>query len=54
MMQALDGKLPGTPRAPVNDQQSMIASAATFVAYYTLTLREPERIACQSESSGFC
>jgi beta-lactamase class A len=34
MMQALDGKLPGTPRAPVNDQQSMIASAATFVAYY--------------------
>jgi UbiD family decarboxylase len=21
---------------------------------YTLTLREPERIACQSESSGFC
>jgi len=33
-MQALDGKLPGTPRAPVNDQQSMIASAATFVAYY--------------------
>jgi len=26
----------------------------TYATLYTLTLREPERIACQSESSGFC
>ena len=39
MQQAVDGKMPGPPRSPVNDQQSMICSAATFVAYYQQALQ---------------
>ncbi len=39
IQQAMDGKLPGTPRSPINDQQSMICSAATFVAYYQQALQ---------------
>lgn len=59
--QALEGKLPGTPRPPINDQQSMIASAATFVAYYQQalagrffaqpgTLREFKRIQAMADA----
>lgn len=41
MQQLMDnnGKLPGTPRSPVNDQQSMICTAANFVTYYQRALR---------------
>jgi beta-lactamase class A len=39
MQQAMNDKLPGTPRSPINDQQSMICSAATFVAYYQQALQ---------------
>jgi beta-lactamase class A len=39
MQQIMDDKLPGTPRSPINDQQSMICSAATFVAYYQQALQ---------------
>ena len=39
MQQVMDDKLPGTPRSPINDQQSMICSAATFVAYYQQALQ---------------
>ncbi len=38
IVQVMDDKLPGAPRTPINDQQSMIASAATFVAYYQRAL----------------
>ncbi len=38
ILRVMDDKLPGTPRSPINDQQSMIASAATFVSYYQQVL----------------
>ena len=37
--QIMNDKLPGTPRSPVNDVQSMICSAASFVTYYQEVLR---------------
>jgi beta-lactamase class A len=39
MQQVMNDKPPGTPRSPINDQQSMICSAATFVAYYQQALQ---------------
>jgi beta-lactamase class A len=39
MQQAMDGKLPGPARSPINDRQSMICSAATFVGYYQQALQ---------------
>jgi beta-lactamase class A len=37
--QLMDGKLTGTPRSPMNDQQTMICSSATFVSYYQQALQ---------------
>jgi beta-lactamase class A len=37
--QIMKDKLPGTPRSPVNDEQSMICSAANFIAYYQQALQ---------------
>ena len=59
--EALQGRLPGTPRPPINDQQSMIASAAAFVGYYRQalagrffaqpdTLREFKRIQAMADA----
>jgi beta-lactamase class A len=39
MQQAMNDRPPGTPRSPINDQQSMICSAATFVAYHQQALQ---------------
>jgi beta-lactamase class A len=39
MQQVMADKLPGPARSPINDQQSMICSAATFVAYYQQALQ---------------
>jgi beta-lactamase class A len=37
--QIIDGKFFGTPRSPINDEQTMTCSAATFVAYYQRALK---------------
>ncbi len=39
MRQMMDGRLPGPPRAPVNDAQTMVSTAADMVRWYQRSLR---------------
>ena len=39
MRQAMDGKLLGKPRSPLNDKQTMVSSAEDMVSYYQRALR---------------
>jgi hypothetical protein len=47
-MLALAGLVPNHARA------GLLGAGNTVQAFYTPTLREPERIACQTGRSGFC